>query len=164
MEHFILYSPQIKDGVIAIEQVYNNGGCHGKNISPALEWKHSPPDTKSFAVTIFDIDAPTGSGWWHWLVYNIPASSSALQLGAGNDPENLPTGAIQSINDFGFVGYGGPCPPIGSKPHNYIITIYALKTEKMDLPSTTMPAAVGFNINMNMINTASITATYGRTN
>ncbi len=161
-EPFTLSSPQVKNGTIATNQVYNNFGCKGKNISPSLEWKNPPEGTQSFAITMFDVDAPTGSGWWHWIVYNIPASTSSLVLGAGNDPKKLPKGAVQSINDFGFIGFGGPCPPIGAKPHHYIFTIYALNVETMDLPATTMPAAVGFNIHMHMIDKATFTATYSR--
>lgn len=160
---FTLESPQVKDGgTLTDDQVFNGFGCTGKNISPALEWKNAPAGTKSYAVTVYDPDAPTGSGWWHWVVYNIPASVTKLALGAGNDPAKLPAGAVQSVTDFGAPGFGGACPPPGDKPHRYIFTVYALGAPTMDLPPTTMPAAVGFNIHGNVLGKATFTAKYGR--
>src|SRR5262245_38717869 len=94
--------------------VFNGFGCSGKNDSPALDWSGAPKDTKSFALTVYDPDAPTGSGWWHWVVFNIPASITHLDAGASAGA--LPAGAVQSQTDFGKPGYGGPCPPAGDKP------------------------------------------------
>ena len=159
---FTLTSPQFKEGgVLTTDQVFNGFGCTGKNISPRLEWSNPPAGTKSFAVTVYDPDAPTGSGWWHWVVYNIPADVRSLELGASGEPGKLPAGAVQSVTDFGAPGFGGACPPPGDKPHRYVFTVHALG-ETMDLPPTTMPAAVGFNIHGRVLGRATLTATYGR--
>ncbi len=150
------------NGTLANEQVFNGFGCSGKNISPPLRWSGAPAGTESFALTVFDPDAPTGSGWWHWVVYDIPASVSELPQGAGNAAGQLPAGTVQGRTDFGAPGYGGPCPPAGDKPHRYIFTVYALKTAKLDVPSGSSAAMVGFTINANKLASASITARYGR--
>lgn len=145
------------------KQVFNGFGCSGANISPQLSWENPPDGTKSFAVTMYDPDAPTGSGWWHWLMFDIPATTRELPTNAGDVTQNLaPKGAIQSITDFGIRGYGGPCPPPGHGRHQYIITVYALKVEKLGLDSTATPALVGFNLNANTIQKASIIMYYGR--
>ena len=138
-------------------------GCTGKNVSPSLMWYGAPAGTKSFALTMYDPDAPTGSGWWHWVVYNIPASATSLAAGAGDASKKLlPAGAVQGNTDFGAPGYGGPCPPAGDKPHHYIFTLYALKTDKLDLPAGATAAYVGFNIHANELGKATFTALYGR--
>jgi Raf kinase inhibitor-like YbhB/YbcL family protein len=137
------------------KEFYNGFGCTGQNISPQLSWKNAPESAKYFAVTMYDKDAPTGSGFWHWVVFNIPASVKELKTDAGNVSKNLiPAEAIQSITDFGKEGYGGPCPPPGA-PHQYVITVYALK-DKIQLDKNAMPAIVGFNINAQAIGRASI--------
>lgn len=161
---FTLSSPTIKPGSMLTEaQVFKGFGCDGKNISPALKWTGAPKDAKSFAVTVFDPDAPTGSGWWHWVVFNIPASASELPEGAGAaDGKTLPAGAAQGRTDFGAPGFGGACPPKGDKPHRYIFTVYALKTEKIEVPPDATPALAGFMINANQIGKASFEAKYGR--
>ena len=150
------------NGTLANEQVFNGFGCSGKNVSPPLRWSGAPAGTRSFALTVYDPDAPTGSGWWHWVVYDIPASVSELPQGAGNAAGQLPAGTVQGRTDFGAPGYGGPCPPAGDKPHRYIFTVYALKTAKLDVPSGSSAAMVGFMINANKLASASITARYGR--
>jgi Raf kinase inhibitor-like YbhB/YbcL family protein len=150
------------NGTLANEQVFNGFGCSGKNISPPLRWSGAPAGTRSFALTVYDPDAPTGSGWWHWVVYDIPASVGELSQGAGNAAGQLPAGTVQGRTDFGAPGYGGPCPPAGDKPHRYIFTVYALKTAKLDVPSGSSAAMVGFMINANKLASASITARYGR--
>jgi len=158
-----LQSPVVApNATLGPDQVFNGFGCSGKNISPPLMWSGAPQATKSFALTMYDPDAPTGSGWWHWVVYNIPASVSDLAQGAGNPGGTLPAGAVQGRTDFGTTGYGGPCPPAGSKPHRYIFTVYALKTAKLDVPADASPAMVGFNIGANKLSSASFTALYGR--
>lgn len=145
------------------KQVFNGFGCSGANISPQLSWENPPKGTKSFAVTMYDPDAPTGSGWWHWLMFDIPATTRELPTNAGDVKQNLaPKGAIQSVTDFGTRGYGGPCPPPGHGRHQYIITVYALKVEKLGLDSTATPALVGYNLNANAIQKASIIMYYGR--
>ena len=113
-------------GEITKVQEFNGFGCSGENQSPQLSWKNAPEGTKSFAITMYDPDAPTGSGFWHWVVFDIPSTSNELVTNAGNVSLNLsPKGAIQSVTDFGIKGFGGPCPPVGHGIHQYIITVYA---------------------------------------
>src|SRR5450755_1006443 len=131
-----LTSSDIKEGGnIANEQVFKGFGCTGGNISPALSWSGAPSGTKSFAITIYDPDAPTGSGWWHWVVFNLPPDSATLPQGAG-DPgtAKLPKGSVQGRTDFGKPGWGGPCPPPGSGKHHYNFTLFALKVGKIEVP------------------------------
>lgn len=161
---FTVSSSDVKpNSTMAEAQVFKGFGCEGANVSPALAWKNAPAGTKSFAVTVYDPDAPTGSGWWHWVVFNIPAGVTSLPPGAG-DPAGgkAPLGAVQSRTDFGKPGYGGPCPPKGDKPHRYIFTVYALKTDKIDADDNASAALVGFMLNANKLGKASFTATYGR--
>jgi Raf kinase inhibitor-like YbhB/YbcL family protein len=143
--------------------VFNSFGCTGENVSPAVIWRDAPADTKSFALTVYDPDAPTGSGWWHWLVINIPADMHGLQQGAG-DPaaRKLPKGVVQTRTDFGKPGWGGPCPPNGDRPHRYIFTVHALKVDKLDVAEDASGAMVGYMIHANQIGKASFTAHYGR--
>ena len=159
-----LSSPDLKAGeTVKDEQVLNTFGCTGQNISPALSWSGAPAGTKSFALTVYDPDAPTGSGWWHWVVFNIPPGVTSLSRGIGNPASGqTPKGAVQSRTDFGKPGYGGPCPPQGDKPHRYIFTVYALKVDKIDADENASAALVGFMINANRLDKASFTATYGR--
>ncbi|MDR2711449.1 MAG: YbhB/YbcL family Raf kinase inhibitor-like protein [Burkholderiales bacterium] len=161
---FSLSSPTVRaEGQLSLDQVSNGFGCSGKNTSPALVWKDAPPGTKSFAVTVYDPDAPTGSGWWHWVVVNIPATVNQLAEGAG-DPSGkaLPKNAQQVRTDSGQAGFGGACPPKGDKPHRYIFTVYALKTEKLDLPPEATAAMAGFMLHTEVIAKASFVAYYGR--
>jgi Raf kinase inhibitor-like YbhB/YbcL family protein len=162
---FTLSSPTIAPGATLGEaQVFNGFGCSGKNISPALRWSGVPSGTKSFAVTVYDPDAPTGSGWWHWVVYNIPAATTELPEGAGaaDGKGALPAGAVQGRTDFGSAAFGGACPPPGDKPHRYVFTVYALKTDKIDAPADATAALIGFMINANKLAKASFEAKYGR--
>jgi Raf kinase inhibitor-like YbhB/YbcL family protein len=131
-------------------------GCDGGNISPALTWKDPPAGTKSFAITLYDPDAPTGSGWWHWQVWNIPATVTSFAEG------QVPAGVAQSKGDVGQAAYLGPCPPTGSAAHRYIFTVYALKVEKLDIDPNASAALVGFNLNGNAVGKASVTYTYKR--
>ncbi len=150
-------------GQMTMKEVFNGFGCTGQNLSPQLSWQNAPAGTKSFAVTMYDKDAPTGSGFWHWVVFDLPANASELKQGAGDPAKNLlPAGAIQSITDFGKAGYGGPCPPEGDKPHQYLITVYALKTDKLGLDANASPALVGFYLNASMLAKASVVAYYQR--
>jgi Raf kinase inhibitor-like YbhB/YbcL family protein len=145
------------------KQVLNGFGCEGKNLSPQLYWENAPTGSKSFAITIFDESAPTGSGWWHWLVFDIPGSVSELKSGAGTaDLKLAPAGSIQSMTDFSTMGYGGPCPPPGSNYHRYIITVYALNTEKLGLGANSNPALVAFNLEQHIIAKSSIVFYYKR--
>lgn len=137
-------------------------GCDGKNISPELHWMNAPSGTKSFAVTVYDPDAPTGSGWWHWVIFNIPATTQALPSGFGS---SSPTGTlpiVQSVTDYGSVGFGGACPPKGDKAHRYVFSVYALSVEKLDLPQNTPAAQVGFMLNANAIAKATMVSYYKR--
>jgi Raf kinase inhibitor-like YbhB/YbcL family protein len=161
---FHLSSPVLKDkGTIGNEQVFNGFGCTGANVSPELNWENAPKDTKSFAVTVYDPDAPTGSGWWHWVIFNIPASVHKLPANVGRSGDALPPpGSIQSMTDFGQPGYGGPCPPAGDKPHRYIFTVHALKVDQLPLKAEASGAMVGFYLNQNSLGKATFTALYGR--
>lgn len=159
-----LSSPTIKPGSkLTDAQVYKGFGCEGQNISPALAWRGAPKDTKSFAVTVYDPDAPTGSGWWHWVVYNIPATVTELPEGAGAaDGKSLPAGAMHGRTDFGAPGFGGACPPKGDKPHRYIFTVHALKVDKLEVPADATAALIGFMLHANALGKASFEARYGR--
>jgi hypothetical protein len=121
-------------------------GCAGGNKSPHLKWAGAPAGTKSFAVTCFDPDAPTGSGFWHWLVVNIPSDVSELATGAGSAGGNLPVGSLQTRTDFGAPGYGGPCPPEDDHPHRYLFTVFAVNADKLPVAADTSAAVVGFNL------------------
>jgi len=149
--------------IIKNDHVFKGFGCLGDNISPQISWQNAPKETKSFALTVYDPDAPTGSGWWHWVVVNIPANYNELpkDFGAKNKfviQDNI----VQVRNDYGNFAFGGPCPPKGDKKHRYIFTIYALKTDKIVLDKNSSPALAGFMINHNTIAKASFTAFYSR--
>ncbi len=142
---------------------FNGFGCTGEYQSPQLSWENAPEGTQSFAITMYDPDAPTGSGWWHWLVFDIPANVNELVSNAGNPALNLaPNGAIQSVTDYGAKGYGGPCPPEGHGLHQYIITVHALKADKLGLDENTNAAIVGYYLGNNTLAKASIVAYYQR--
>jgi Raf kinase inhibitor-like YbhB/YbcL family protein len=161
---FSLSSPDIAAGsTIDSTHVLNGMGCTGGNVSPRLDWSGAPAGTQSFALTVYDPDAPTGSGFWHWVVVNIPPTADGLARGAGTaDGKMLPAGSVQVATDFGTPGFGGPCPPVGDKPHRYIFTLFALKTPKLDLPEHATAAVTGFMIHFNVIAQTSFTAYYGR--
>ena len=148
-------------GKIADEQVFNGWDCTGKNVSPALAWSGAPKGTKSFAVSVYDPDAPTGSGFWHWWVANLPADATGLPKGVDAAGTGLPAGAVQVRNDFSATGYGGPCPPKG-KPHHYQITVYALDVDKLDVDKDASPAGVGSNVRAHTLAKATLTGLYGR--
>jgi Raf kinase inhibitor-like YbhB/YbcL family protein len=158
---FKLTSKDLKEGERLPEaQVFNGMGYSGGNRSPHLAWEGAPEGTKSFVVTCYDPDAPTGSGWWHWVIINIPASAKELPGGAGSG-SGLPSGAVQTRTDFGQPGYGGAAPPPG-RTHHYIFTIHALKVDKLDLDPQSSAALVGYMTNMNSLGKATLTATYGK--
>lgn len=159
----------LKSGSFADQQtlpkkfVHGAMGAGGDNVSPDLSWEGAPEGTKSFALTLYDPDAPTGSGWWHWVVYDIPASATGLPLGAGAaGGPGLPEGAKLGRTDFGTNEYGGAAPPPGHGPHRYIFTLYALKTDKLDVPPDASAAYVGFNIHFAKIGETKLTAIYER--
>jgi Raf kinase inhibitor-like YbhB/YbcL family protein len=162
---FTVESAELKSGTFADAQVFNGGlGCTGGNISPSVTWRNAPGDTKSFALTVFDPDAPTGSGFWHWTIYNIPAATpGSIASGAGNPTAGLaPSGSVQGRIDYGINGYGGPCPPAGHTPHHYIFTLYALNVTDLGVPATAPAAQVSFNAKRAAIASAKFTATYQR--
>ena len=161
---FTLSSRDIANGKpMSSREVFQGFGCEGGNTSPELSWQNAPAGTKSFAVTVYDPDAPTGSGWWHWTVVNLPASTHALPSGAGNpDASQLPAGAVQGRTDYGQPGFGGACPPVGDKPHHYQFTVWALKVDKLPINEQTSGAMVGYMLNANALAKATLTATYGR--
>lgn len=161
---FCVSSPQLKDGgTMAADQIFNGFGCTGKNKSPELVWKNPPPGTKSFAVTVYDPDAPTGSGWWHWVIFNIHADVHRLPADAGNVNLSLaPEGSVQSMTDFGKPGYGGACPPKGHGSHHYIFTVFALDVESLALDSSATAAMVGFHLNQHALAKTHITVSYSR--
>lgn len=164
---FTLTSQSFKDGdYLPKAQVLSEDfgfGCAGGNQSPHLAWSGAPAGTKSFAVTCFDPDAPTGSGFWHWVVVNIPSDVTELPLDAGNPKlGKMPTGALQTRTDFGMPGYGGPCPPQNDHPHRYIFTVFAVGAEALPVQADTSAAIVGFNLNFNTLAKASLMGLFKR--
>ena len=175
---FTLSSPDVPSrSFFATEFILNGFGCTGRNISPALQWKNPPLGTQSFSLQLYDPDAPTGSGFWHWAIYNIPATETGLAQGAGNSLETLPANSHGGNTDFMDTGatgdngnYGGPCPPVGDRPHRYIFTLFALDVPNLEaaagIPPTGTAGLHGFALNKgigaHLLGTASFTAYYGR--
>jgi len=153
-----LTSPDFKER-ISIEQVYP--ACGGKNISPELFWSNFPKETKSFAITMYDPDAPTDHGWWHWIVVNIPVNITHFPKDAGNPISEYFDLGFQTINDYGEIGYGGPCPPPGPA-HRYIITVYALDVEGFKVNREINPQIIAKAIKEHAIDEASIMGYYQR--
>lgn len=137
-------------------------GCAGDNASPHLKWSGAPEGAKSFAVTCFDPDAPTGSGFWHWVVVNIPPDVTELALGAGDAASGkLPKGALMTRTDFGAPGYGGPCPPEGDHPHRYLFTVFAVG-DKLEVAADTSAAIVGFQLHFKTLAKTAIMGLFKR--
>ena len=157
-------SSDIKPGAkIADEQAANGFGCSGRNISPAIAWSGAPKGAKSFALSIYDPDAQTGAGFWHWVVFNIPPQVMSLPKNAGDPKANLmPSGAVQSGNDAGSKGYFGPCPPQGDKPHRYHITVFAVDVDKLEVDENATGAVVGFYLHSHTLAKGVLTGLYGR--
>lgn len=128
------------------------------NRSPHLAWSGAPEGTKSFAITCYDPDAPTGSGFWHWTVANIPAAVTELAQGASSD--GLPKGAVEGRTDFGVPGFGGAAPPAGHGPHRYIFTVFAVDTERLEVTPDNSGAVFGFNLHFHTLARASISGVY----
>nr|WP_315853633.1 YbhB/YbcL family Raf kinase inhibitor-like protein [Marinobacterium arenosum] len=143
-------------------QEFSGFGCSGDNRSPALSWRDVPAGTKSLALTVYDPDAPTGSGWWHWQVYDLPAGLTALPAGAGQpDSELLPEGSRQGPNDYGQQAFGGACPPKGEL-HRYQFTLHALDVERLQVPEQPSAALIGYMINAHSLASARLEALYSR--
>ena len=174
---FKVSSPDLTSGTFDKKFSLNSFGCTGANISPAIKWSNLPRGTKSLSLQVEDKDAAAGTGFWHWTVYNIPASANGLAQGAGNSPAALPAPAIGGANDFldtgatgGNGNYGGPCPAVGDKAHHYIFTLYALAVDDVEaasgIPKTGTPDLHSFILNKGLgdklLGKAKFTASYGR--
>lgn len=152
-----LTSQDIQEGSrMADTYAFNGFGCSGDNLSPQLSWNDVPAGTKSFAITAYDPDAPTGSGWWHWVALDIPASLKSIEQGASSKDFS----AKQMKNDYGVKGFGGVCPPKGDGMHRYQFTVWAMPTEKLEIPQGASNALIGFMLNANALDKATLTATY----
>ena len=160
---FELRSGDVADGQMMTDnQVYNAFGMTGKNISPSLSWSGFPAETKGFAITCFDPDAPTGSGFWHWVLVDIPASVTSLPAGAGHaSGSGLPAGAMHLRNDYGNKDFGGAAPPAGDPPHRYVFAVHALDVPTLELEPDITPAVAGFNLRFRTIARAVLIPVYG---
>ena len=160
---FELRSGDVADGQMMTDnQVYNAFGMTGKNISPSLSWSGFPAETKGFAITCFDPDAPTGSGFWHWVLVDIPASVTSLPAGAGHaNGSGLPAGAMHLRNDYGSKDFGGAAPPAGDPPHRYVFAVHALDVPTLELEPDITPAVAGFNLRFRTIARAVLIPVYG---
>ena len=159
-----LASQDIANGeFMAKAQEFNGFGCVGGDLSPQLSWSGAPKGTKSFAITAYDPDAPTGSGWWHWQIVNIPHTVTEIAAGTGSTKKDLaPKGSMQINNDYGSRGFGGACPPAGHGIHHYRFTVHALSVEKLELPENASGALTGYMINANTIEKSTIESLYQR--
>jgi Raf kinase inhibitor-like YbhB/YbcL family protein len=154
---FSVESDDVTDGAPQPD-AHAHPSAGGENTSPHLRWSGFPEETKSFAVTCYDPDAPTGSGFWHWSVFNIPVTTTELATGAS--PDGLPEGAVEVRNDYGESGYGGAAPPAGDVVHRYVYTVFAVDEESLDIPAEASPAYVGFNLTFHTLARAAIRPTY----
>lgn len=158
---FTLHSNDLT-GQLTKKQEFSGFGCDGQNVSPELHWSDAPKGTKSFAVTVYDPDAPTGSGWWHWVVFNIPSSATSLPADFGDLSKSQKINATQSITDYGKAGFGGACPPRGDKPHRYLFTVHALDVDHLDIDPKSSAALAGYMINAHSLAKATLVSYYGR--
>lgn len=154
---FKVTSADFADGTVHEAQFANGFGCTGGNISPEITWSGAPEGTKSFVVTMYDKDAPTGSGFWHWVVVDIPGNATSLAAGAGDDAAKLPKGARMSANDASAPSFLGACPPTG-ETHEYKITVKALQVATLEIPANASPALIGYVSNLNKLGEATVVA------
>ncbi len=154
---FTVTSADLTDGQ-PVPKAHVHGSAGGENVSPQLSWSGFPAGTKSFAITVFDPDAPTGAGWWHWQVVNLPASVTSLDRGAAAG--GLPDGAVEFRTDYGTYGYQGSAPPPGDQPHHYYFAVHALDVDHLDLAPETTNAVVGFHLTAHTLARGVIVGTY----
>jgi Raf kinase inhibitor-like YbhB/YbcL family protein len=159
---FTLESDDVRDGQLLADTFIHESLPGGGNVSPHLRWSGAPPETRGYLVTCYDPDAPTGSGFWHWLAVDIPASVTELARGAGAaDGSGLPAGAFQVRNDYGSIGYGGAAPPAGDRSHRYVFAVHALDTDHLGPDASATPAVIGFNTAFHVIARATLRPVYG---
>jgi Raf kinase inhibitor-like YbhB/YbcL family protein len=160
---FELGSDDVRDGeMMTSKQVYNGFGMTGENISPALSWAGFPAETRSFAITCYDPDAPTGSGFWHWVLLDVPASATSLPAGAGSaSGSGLPSGAFHVRNDYGSKDFGGAAPPAGDPPHRYVFAVHAVDSAALGVDDSVTPAVAGFNLTFHTLARALLIPVYG---
>ena len=156
---FALTSEDIRDGE-PMDQRYADDSVGGGGVSPQLAWSGFPADTRGFVVTCFDPDAPTGSGFWHWVLVNVPGSVTELASGAGGTGGSLPEGAFHVRNDYGSQQYGGAAPPAGDRPHRYVFAVHAIDVDRLDVTPDVSPAVVGFNLAFHTLARATLRPTY----
>jgi hypothetical protein len=161
---FEVTSNDVTDGgMLSLPQVSVIFSAGGEDVSPHLSWSGAPDETQSYVVTCFDPDAPTGSGFWHWIVYDIPAGVTELATGAGSqDGAGLPDGAKQLKNDAGHYGYIGSAPPPGEGPHRYVFAVHALSVDSLPINEDVSAAICGFNMFGTTLGRALITPVYER--
>ncbi|MEM5461473.1 YbhB/YbcL family Raf kinase inhibitor-like protein [Paraburkholderia phytofirmans] len=164
MSNFTVISPEFKDQErLQLVHEFDGFDGTGQNRSPALQWHGAPAGTRSFALTLYDPDAPTGSGFWHWILFDIDSPVAQLAAGVGSpDATDLGASGTQVTNDYGATGYGGPCPPKGLPAHRYIFTVHALGVQKLEPPANAPNAVVRFLIYQNTLATATLTGLYNR--
>jgi Raf kinase inhibitor-like YbhB/YbcL family protein len=157
---FDVTSTDLADGgVLPLDHVFTDAG--GANISPHLSWSGHPAGTESFVVTTYDPDAPTGSGFWHWVLVDLPGSATELPRGAGSGAfPGLPAGAYHVRSDWGTKEYGGAAPPQGDVPHRYVFTVHAVDVPKLEINDEVSPAVVGFNLAFHTLARAVLRVTY----